>query len=42
MNNLLYCIGAAMAEGVESSACRSVLEQDAESGIVPHRTTKCC
>ena len=24
------------------SACRSVLEQDAEPRIVPHRTTKCC
>ena len=27
---------------IQVMACRSVLEQDAEPRIVPHRTTKCC
>ena len=35
-------VGSSIPSLPKKSACRSVLEQDAEPRIVPHRTTKCC
>ena len=35
-------VGSPIPSVPNKSACRSVLEQDAEPRIVPHRTTKCC
>ena len=35
-------VGSSIPSLPNKSACHSVLEQDAEPRIVPHRTTKCC